>query len=112
MKVLTHLKNGQVGQGFRLPWPLTGTRASLAVTEFPREPSWGVHASLVSRRFFLVSDHILSCCSFVFSCWVLGLPLLLSLLKGQAAPSWLVRGIRWGGMPSQYCPSCYRWNKS
>ena len=43
----------------------------------------------MSRKFFLASNHILSCCSFVSSCWVLGLLLLLSLLKGQAAPSWL-----------------------
>lgn len=43
----------------------------------------------LSRKFFLASNHILSCCSFVLSCWVLGLLLLPLLLKCQAAPSWL-----------------------
>lgn len=87
MQLLIHLKNGQVGLGFRLPWPHHGHLGlSLAFTEFPREPSWG---GGLSRKFFLASNHILSCCSFVLSCWVSGLLLLPLLLKCQAAPSWL-----------------------
>lgn len=42
MQLLIHLKNGQVGLGFRLPRAHHGHLGlSLAFTEFPREPSWG-----------------------------------------------------------------------